>query len=93
MRGQYQHEVIFQIDKNKPKISPLESRNIPIAHRYYYLASMLRKRYDDCIDILENQHFVSGHTIIKIITDQTPLLKSLVASKTSVSALKKKYPL
>lgn len=70
----------------------LEDRNDALACRYFYLAHIQRKRYDDCLVQLSKEFFLTTGVIIQCLTTRQAYIKNLINSECTVIELKKRYP-
>ncbi len=72
----------------------LRRRNALIASRYYYYIRIKRKNYDDTLAELENEFFLSQHTVTAILLrdEYTVMIRELIAESISSDTLKISYP-
>jgi len=70
----------------------LEDRNDALACRYFYLAHIQRKRYDDCLVQLSKEYFLTTGVIIQCLTARQSYIKNLINTGCTVLELRKKYP-
>ncbi|MGY3054368.1 hypothetical protein ACVWYG_002575 [Pedobacter sp. UYEF25] len=81
--------------KRKPAIIQTEStdaRDRCLVYRYYYHIEIQRTRYDDVLEYLEKEFFISSCVIIKRLGIQYDFLKEVVEQKPRLPKLKKLYP-
>ena len=99
MRGQhtlyssiFPSAVVVEAPRKGQRNVHIDKRDEALACRYYYHAQILRRRYDDCLQHLELEFFITPSVIIQRLNDKQSLLKELVSKKTTVAELKKQYP-
>jgi hypothetical protein len=69
----------------------LEERDTALAHRYYYYAHICRLRYDDCLDALSREFFLTPNVIIQRLMERTELIRQLVSEDKKPAELKRLY--
>jgi hypothetical protein len=68
-------------------------RDRVLVARYYYWTEIKRRRFDDTLEILQNQEvFISEKRIMSVLREQDEYLEQLTTYKTSANDLKKQYP-
>lgn len=68
-------------------------RDRVLVARYYYWTEIKRRRFDDTLEILQNQEvFISEKRIMAVLREQDEYLEQLTTFKTSAHDLKKQYP-
>jgi hypothetical protein len=77
---------------NKPRNVFMPERNEALYHRYYYYVDIKRMRFDDALNQLEKEFFITNFQIRKLLTKQTDRISDLHSKKTSIKELKIKYP-
>ncbi len=60
-------------------------------HRYYYYAGINRRTYDDTINILSEEFFLSEGRIIVCLNEHHPRLKEIFKARPDVKELKNTY--
>lgn len=63
-----------------------------MAHRYYFLSTICRLRYDDCMIQLALEFDVSTRTVEEKLKRRVSLVEDLLQNQTTASDLRKKYP-
>jgi hypothetical protein len=69
-----------------------DERDEALATRYYFYVQIKRLRYDDCLDNLSKDFFLAPSSIHQLIPLKYDFIKQLIADKTTVKQLSKKYP-
>lgn len=69
----------------------IAKRNQLMCYRYFYLVFHKKKNYNDAIETLNAEFFITEITIIKILSLQQELLKTIFADKPKTTFLKRKY--
>jgi hypothetical protein len=69
----------------------LEERDDALAHRYYYYAHLCRLRYDDCLNALSREFFLTPNVIIQRLTLRTELIRQLVSEDKQPGELRRLY--
>lgn len=69
----------------------LEERDDALAHRYYYYAHLCRLRYDDCLQALSREFFLTPNVIIQRLTNRTELIRELVKEDKQPGELRRLY--
>jgi hypothetical protein len=70
----------------------IDDRDNALAHRYYYHAHLIRRRYDDCLSELSAEFFITPNVIVQRLSSRVDMIKSLVNQEATPSELRKKYP-
>jgi hypothetical protein len=70
----------------------LDRRDDKLAHRYYYHAHLIRRRYDDCLSELHLEFDLTPNVIVQRLSSRVDMIKALVNQETTPSELRKKYP-
>lgn len=70
----------------------LDKRSVLLSYRYYYYVYHLRKTYQDTLELLVDEFFISDVVIIRCLTNSQLQLKEIFASKITPVELKKLYP-
>lgn len=60
--------------------------------RYYYHVKLQEKQYEKALQALEQEVYLSKHTIVKIITRESAHLKMLHQAKPTTKYFQAKYP-
>lgn len=84
----------ISVDSNQKgkRNSYIEERNDAMACRYYYHAQIRRIRYDDCLNLLNKEFFLSPNVIMQNLMHRQAYIKKLTEDKITPSQLKKLYP-
>jgi hypothetical protein len=69
----------------------LDERDDALAHRYYYYAHLCRYRYDDCLNALSREFFLTANVIIQRLTSRTELIRQLVSEDKQPGELRRLY--
>lgn len=72
--------------------SYLEKRSDAMACRYYYHATIRRRRYDDCLMDLSGEFFLAPETIIDRLKQRVGFVNALVNKKITTAELRRRYP-
>ncbi|MDQ1770983.1 hypothetical protein GQR60_07375 [Labilibaculum sp. A4] len=81
------------IKKETRRSRLIERRNRCLIARYYYWSEIRRLRFDDVLDILqEEEFFIKDRNIMNIINTSNSYLDGLLKNATSPKQLKKEYP-
>jgi len=68
-------------------------RNRRLIARYYYWSELKRLRFDDVLNLLqEEEFFIKERNIMNIINDNNSYLDSLIRNGVTSKQLKKEYP-
>lgn len=69
-------------------------RNKALATRYYYHLILRRRTYEDTLNDLINEFFISESTIIKLLGKDQPMahLEKLIETKAKIKDLRAQYP-
>lgn len=70
----------------------INERNLMILHRYYYYVRIQRKRYDDVLDELAKEFFLTCRRIIDIVSENAEKLNEINKNQLSIKDLKTAYP-
>jgi len=70
----------------------LEARHSAMACRYYYHAYICRRRYDDCLNHLSEEFFLSPQQIVNQLQSRLALINSMVEDDMPPAELRKRYP-
>jgi hypothetical protein len=99
MRGQqslfsniFEVETIRVEEKPRPRNYYMPERNLAICYRYYYYAEIECKRYDKCLEFLENEFYITEARIIDVLSECHDSIKLIVAEKPTIKDLQKKIP-
>ncbi|AEL23860.1 hypothetical protein [Cyclobacterium marinum] len=69
----------------------IDERDEALSYRYYYHAHLCRLRYEECLQSLKLEFFLSHNVIIQRLNLKTDLIKLLVAENAQPADLRKKY--
>lgn len=70
----------------------IEKRDELLLYRFYYKSKIQRRIYDDVLDALEAEFFISQTMIKKIIQSKSELVLQIKRQQPDVTALKKRWP-
>ncbi len=79
-------------DEPRPRNYFMPERNLHLAHRYYYYAEVKFLRYDKCLQILEQEFYITEARLVVVLSECTEVLRELVEAKPSVKELQQKIP-
>ncbi|RXQ96063.1 hypothetical protein EO244_04265 [Ancylomarina salipaludis] len=82
------------VNNNETRRSRLiERRNRCLIARFYYWTEIKRLRFDDVLDVLqEEEFFIKDRNIMNIINSSNDYLNNLIKSSATPRELKKQYP-
>lgn len=97
MRGQQSlFNDLFHQEKqksaNRPRNYYQPERNRALIHRYYFHAEINRLRYDDVLQILEKEFYLTEPRIIVILSEQSSNIKKIVHNPPTITDLQKMFP-
>lgn len=67
-------------------------RDAALAYRFYYYYDLVRKRFDDVVNDLEKEFYISSTTVVERLTYNDSLLKDIKQNSPTRSQLRKRYP-
>jgi hypothetical protein len=70
----------------------LLKRNNLLFHRHYYYVKIKRLQYQDLLDVLEAETFITQRTIIDITQRNTIALREVYKNRPDVKVLKAMFP-
>lgn len=70
----------------------LALRNECLSYRYYYFVKIKQYNYEKALALLEDEFCLKVCTLCNLLTEQQPLLKRIIAAKTTKQQLATKYP-
>ncbi len=97
-RGQYSlfNNIFEKVEQEDKEIRPrnyfMPLRNQHLTYRYYYYANIRFLRFDKCLEILEQEFYITEARLVVLLNDDTDLLKKIAQEKPSVKELQKKIP-
>ena len=69
----------------------IKDRNTCICYRYFYHSKIKKNRYENVLELLANEFFLSERTVTTIISNESPQLKNVFNEKLTITNLKEKY--
>jgi hypothetical protein len=69
----------------------IENRNECLLYRYYYYAKIKRLRYEDVLEVVSKEFFISTRTITNILMEESEYQKKVFKEKLDVKELEKKF--
>lgn len=69
----------------------IENRNECLFYRFYYYARIKKLRYEDVLEVISNEFFLSPRTISNLFTDKSEYQKEVFKEKLSLKELEKKF--
>lgn len=69
----------------------IENRNECLFYRFYYYSRIKRLRYEDVLEVISNEFFLTPRTISNLIADESEYQKEVFKEKLSVKELEKKF--
>jgi hypothetical protein len=76
--------------KHRQKL--VNRRNDALACRYYFHSNINRLRYDDCLNELSNEFYISTNSIVRCLMLRVDYIKQLSLKGITTAELRKMYP-
>lgn len=95
IRGRQTITAIFKDEQPNPKRvngAFMPDRDAAIAYRFYYHYKLLRRTFEDAVDGMQNEFFISSSTIVTRLTQNDALLRDITNNKPTRNDLRKRYP-
>lgn len=99
MRGQqslfaskFMDESTREREEQRPRNYYQPERNKALIARYYFHVEINRYRYDDCINLLEQEFYITAPRIIHVLTKNSERINDLINEEPSPKDLAERHP-
>lgn len=99
MRGQrslynslFPEKVQVQKEISRPRNYFQPERNEAVVYRFYFYAYINDLKYEQCLEKLEREFYLTSSRLIKVLTDSNDMLNRVSNESPSVKELEIKFP-
>lgn len=99
MRGQrslynklFPEPVLERKNENRPRNYFQPERNEAVVYRFYFYATIHNLKYEQCLEQLEQEFYLTSSRIIKVLTDSNSMLNRVQHEAPTIKQLEQKFP-
>jgi hypothetical protein len=78
--------------KQRPRNFFLPERNKALVYRYFYWAEIHRLRYEDCLQELENEFYITTTRIITVLSQSNDIISKVTQEQPTLNELQLLFP-